>query len=60
MQGSGIEDTNVDEELSSVHINLKAIENVMIAETRRREESNQLMNEFIEDFLSKLQEGINT
>ena len=47
-----------DTELNEVNKNLKAIENVMIAENRRRLESNQIMNQFIEDFLCKLQLSI--
>ena len=49
---------NVDNELNQVNIGLRAIENVMIAENRRRLESNQIMNQFIEDFLRKLQQNI--
>ena len=54
----GFEEENTDDELYHVNINLKAIENVMIAENRRRIESNQIMNQFIDDFLGTLQDNI--
>ena len=49
---------DIDVELDTVNVGLKAIENVMIAENRRRMDSNQIMSQFIDDFLEKLQEQI--
>ncbi len=48
------QEDELDEELISVTKGLKAIDNVMIAEKKRRLESNQIMNNFIEDFLQTL------
>ena len=48
------EEDELDEELQEVTKGLKAIENVMIAEQKRRLESNTIMNNFIEDFIRTL------
>ena len=48
------EGDELDEELAEVTKGLKAIENVMIAEHKRRLESNAIMNNFIEDFIKQL------
>jgi len=37
---------------------LKGIENIMIAENKRRIESNTIMRDFIEDYLKTLKESI--
>ena len=52
------EEDELDEELQEVTKGLKAIENVMIAEQKRRLESNTIMNNFIEDFIRTLQDKI--
>ena len=37
---------------------LKGIENIMIAENKRRIESNSIMRDFIEEYLKTLKESI--
>ena len=51
-------DDNFDEELYSIDESLKKIEQIMIAENKRRIASNQIMNEFIDDYIRKLNESI--
>ena len=49
---------SIDIELNDVHESLKSIENIMIAENKRRIESNQIMSSFIEEYLKTLRESI--
>ena len=56
-QHSASDDT-FDEELENINESLKKIENIMIAENKRRIESNQIMSEFIEDYIRTLNESI--
>ena len=47
-----------DQELKEVGESLTSIENIMVAENKRRLESNQIMHSFIEDYLKTLNESI--
>ena len=49
---------SLDKELEDVNAQLKSIENIMIAENKRRLESNQIMSDYIDEFLDKLQDQI--
>jgi hypothetical protein len=49
---------SLEVELDEVHKDLKKIENIMAAEHKRRLESNQIMSNFIEDYLKNLEESI--
>lgn len=49
---------SLEVELDEVHKDLKKIENIMAAEHKRRIESNQIMSNFIEDYLKNLEESI--
>ena len=51
-------DIDYETELDQVKIDLQGIEAIMMAETKRREESNKAMHEIIENTLSVLQEKI--
>tara|TARA_B110000285_G_C14904115_1_gene504680 strand:- start:551 stop:805 length:255 start_codon:yes stop_codon:yes gene_type:complete len=55
--GLGQIDPN-DTELLDVQESLRDIDQIMIAETKRRIESNQIMSEFIDDYLKTLNERI--
>jgi hypothetical protein len=44
----------MDEELKEVYEGLKNIENIMAAEEKRRKLSNNIMNDFIDDYLKTL------
>ena len=56
--GSGLGIDPNDNELSDVQDSLRDIDQIMIAETKRRIESNQIMSEFIDDYLKSLNKGI--
>ena len=49
---------SLEVELDEVYKDLKKIENIMAAEHKRRIESNQIMSNFIEDYLKNLEESI--
>lgn len=49
---------SLDKELKKVNDGLKEIENIMVAEHKRRIESNKIMSDFIEDFLKNLDGSI--
>ena len=57
---AGSEDVTEIEDLELKHINecLQGIENIMVAEKKRRIESNEIMSKFIEEHLQLLDEGI--
>lgn len=48
----------MDEELKEVYEGLKNIENIMAAEEKRRKLSNNIMNDFIDDYLKTLDQSI--
>ena len=45
--------------LSEVAESLRQIENIMKAESKRRVESNQIMDEYITNYLDQLQQSLN-
>ena len=57
MVGMGNDEEN-DVELIGIQEALGSIENIMVAEKKRRLENNKIMNEFIEEYLKTLQESI--
>lgn len=56
--GGSLSDESSDEELDNIKDSLKKIENIMLAEKKRRFESNKIMGEFIEDYVRNLKESI--